>query len=225
MKKLMGWMLVMLSMAGYTQDWAQLSRYKAANEKLGPPAPGENRIIFMGNSITEGWLEHYPEFFADKPYINRGISGQTTPQMLARFRQDVIDLQPKAVVILAGTNDIAENSGPITLPQIAGNIFAMAEMARMYGIEVLLCSVLPAADYPWRPGLQPAGKIEQLNRMLKDYAEKHSLMWVDYYSAMNDGKGGLRSDLTYDGVHPNRKGYEVMSEILEQALQKLPKKD
>lgn len=225
MRNLIGLMFIMLSLAGYSQDWAQLSRYKAENERLGPPAPGEYRIVFMGNSITEGWLEHYPEFFAGKFFINRGISGQTTPQMLVRFRQDVVDLQPKAVIILAGTNDIAENTGPTTLLEIAGNIFSMAEMARIHGIEVLLCSVLPAADYPWRPGLNPAPKIAQLNSILKDYAEKNHLVWVDYYSAMNDGQGGLRSEYTYDGVHPNRKGYEVMSEILEQALQKLPKKD
>lgn len=225
MRNLIGLMFIMLSIVGYAQDWAQLSRYKAENEKLGPPALGENRIVFMGNSITEGWLEHYPEFFAGKPYFNRGISGQTTPQMLVRFRQDVVDLQPKAVIILAGTNDIAENTGPATLPEIAGNIFSMAELARVHGIDVLLCSVLPASDYPWRPGLQPAAKIAQLNRMLKDYAEKYDLIWVDYYNAMNDGQGGLRSEYTYDGVHPNRRGYELMSEILDQALQKFIKKD
>ncbi|MGC8865123.1 MAG: SGNH/GDSL hydrolase family protein [Bacteroidales bacterium] len=225
MRNLMGWMFIMLSIAGYSQDWAQLSRYKTENERLGKPAPGENRIVLMGNSITEGWLEQYPEFFSGKPYVDRGISGQTTPQMLIRFRQDVIELQPKAVVILAGTNDIAENTGPTTLPEIAGNIFSMVELARVNGVEVLLCSVLPAADYPWRPGLKPAPKIAQLNQMLKDYAERHNLIWVDYYSAMSDEKGGLRSEYTYDGVHPNRKGYEVMSEILERALKNLVKKE
>lgn len=175
----------------------------------------------MGNSITEAWSAMYPEFFADNPYINRGISGQTTPQMLVRFRQDVIQLKPYAVVILAGTNDIAGNTGPAELPEIAGNIFSMAELARSNGIKVLLCSVLPAADYPWRPGLKPAGKIAKLNAMLKDYAMQHNIIWVDFYTCMNNGSGGLKAEFTYDGVHPNLEGYKVMSKIVEESFQKL----
>lgn len=224
MKNLVGFVFIsMLIFPLYAQDWAQLSRYRAENEKLRAPGPAEKRIVFMGNSITEFWSEHYPEFFAGKSFINRGISGQTTSQMLVRFRQDVIDLNPFAVVILAGTNDIAGNTGPATLPEIAGNIFSMAELARAHGIEVLICSVLPAADYPWRPGLEPAGKIARLNEMLKDYALKNHFIWVDFYSVMNDGSGGLKPEYTYDGVHPNRRGYEVMGEIAEQSLQILLK--
>lgn len=203
------------------QDWAQLKRYADENTKLGTPMEKEKRIVFMGNSITEAWSAMYPEFFADKPYINRGISGQTTPQMLVRFRQDVIQLKPYAVVILAGTNDIAGNTGPAELPEIAGNIFSMAELARSNGIKVLLCSVLPAADYPWRPGLKPAGKIAKLNAMLKDYAMQHNIIWVDFYTCMNNGSGGLKAEFTYDGVHPNLEGYKVMSKIVEESFQKL----
>jgi lysophospholipase L1-like esterase len=226
MKKVFSFVLFSMLIASLcAQDWAQLSRYREENEKLGALVSHEKRIVFMGNSITEFWSEHYPEFFAGKPYINRGISGQTTPQMLVRFRQDVIDLKPFAVVILAGTNDIAGNTGPATLPEIAGNIFSMAELARTHGIEVLICSVLPAADYPWRPGLEPAGKISKLNEMLKDYALKNQFNWVDFYSVMNDGSGGLKPEYTYDGVHPNRKGYKVMSDIVEKSLQKLLKND
>lgn len=204
-----------------SQDWAQLKRYADENTKLGLPMEKEIRIVFMGNSITEAWSLLYPEFFADKLYINRGISGQTTPQMLVRFRQDVIQLKPYAVVILAGTNDIAENTGPADLPEIAGNIFSMAELAQSNGIKVLLCSVLPAADYPWRPGLTPASKIAKLNTMLRDYTIQHNIIWVDYYTMMNDGYGGLKPEYTYDGVHPNREGYMVMSRIVEESLQKL----
>ncbi len=226
MKKVFSFALFSMMIASlWAQDWAMLSRYREENEKLVAQATHQTRVVFMGNSITEFWSKHYPEFFAGKPYINKGISGQTTPQMLVRFRQDVIDLNPFAVVILAGTNDIAENTGPSTLPEIAGNIFSMAELARAHGIEVLICSVLPTADYPWRPGLKPADKIFRLNEMLKDYAMKNQITWVDFYAVMNDGSGGLQPQYTYDGVHPNRKGYEVMSDIVEKSLQKLLKND
>lgn len=150
--------------------------------------------------------------------MNRGISGQTTPQMLLRFRQDVIDLKPAAVVILAGTNDIAGNTGPMTLEQTAGNIFSMAELAKSNGIKVVLCAVVPAFDYPWRPGLEPAEKIARLNALLKNYAEQNGCTFVDYHSAMKDDRNGLRPDLGDDGVHPNLKGYQIMGPLVERGI-------
>lgn len=172
----------------------------------------------MGNSITEGWFKADPDFFKGKPYVGRGISGQTTPQMLVRFRQDVIDLKPFAVVILAGTNDIAGNTGPATLEEIFGNIVSMAELASANKIKVILSSILPVFDYPWKPGLQPAEKIVALNKMLKDYAAKTGHIYLDYFSAMADERNGLKKELGYDGVHPNLAGYKVMEPLVEKAI-------
>ncbi len=202
------------------QDWADLNRFKKENELLEKPSPNEQRVVFMGNSITIGWKNKVPEYFQNKPYINRGISGQTTPQMLLRFRQDVLDLQPAVVVILAGTNDIAENTGPITLKMIAGNIFSMAELAEAHGIRVVLSSVLPVYDYPWKKGLNPAPKIIALNTMIKQYATQHNHIYLDYFSAMVDEKDGLKAEYSNDGVHPTSAGYAVMAPLLEEALQK-----
>lgn len=202
------------------QDWANLKQFQNDNAALGAPAKGEKRVVFMGNSITIGWLNNCPELFKDRPYINRGISGQTTPQMLLRFRQDVIDLQPKAVVILAGTNDIAGNTGPSTLEMIEDNLASMAQLAKANGIKVILCSVLPAFDYPWRPGMEPNVKIPELNKWIKAYAEKNKFIYVDYFSAMADDRNGLPSDLSKDGVHPNKKGYEIMQPMVEKAIAK-----
>ena len=202
----------------YSQDWANLERFKAENTKLQMPAPGENRVVFMGNSITEGWGNLSPEFFKGKPYVNRGISGQTTPQMLIRFRPDVINLKPAVVVILAGTNDIAGNTEPSSLEMIAGNIFSMAELAKANGIKVVISSVIPAFDYPWKPGLEPAEKIVALNEMLKTYALKNRIVYLDYFSAMADNRHGLKAELTYDGVHPNEAGYKVMGPLAEKAI-------
>lgn len=202
------------------QDWPNLARFKAENEKLGEPAKKEKRVVFMGNSITEGWSQHHPEFFKDKPYVNRGISGQTTPQMLIRFRPDVVGLQPKVVVILAGINDIAGNTGPSTLKMIADNIKSMAELAMANKIKVVLCSVLPANDFPWNPGTEPANKVIELNRMIETYAEENKIIYVDYFSAMVDDQKGLINELTYDGVHPNAKGYKVMEPLVEAAIKK-----
>lgn len=201
-------------------DWAWLTRFQAANAMLGLPKAGENRIVFMGNSITEGWAHADPGFFANKPYINRGIGGQTTPQMLVRFRQDVIQLKPKVVVILAGTNDIAGNTGPSTLEQIMDNIASMAELAQAHQIAVVLSSILPVYDYPWRPGLEPAEKIVRLNAMIKAYAKEHGCIYLDYFSAMADERNGLRTGLGDDGVHPNLAGYKIMAPLAEQAIQK-----
>jgi lysophospholipase L1-like esterase len=200
------------------QDWAELEHFRAANSELSEAKLNENRVVFMGNSITIGWSAHQPEFFEGKPYINRGISGQTTPQMLVRFRQDVLDLKPKVVVILAGTNDIAGNTGPSTLQMIADNLMSMAELAEANGIKVVLCSVLPAYDYPWRTGLMPNEKIPALNTMIKDYASTKGFIYLDYFSAMTDGKNGLKEDLGSDGVHPNKKGYELMAPLVEKAI-------
>ncbi len=202
------------------QDWADLHRFKAENSGLGLPRPGEQRVVFMGNSITEGWSDHMPEFFEGKPFINRGISGQTTPQMLLRFRQDVIGLKPAVVVILAGTNDIAGNTGPATSLEIFGNICSMAELAKMHGIQVVLSSILPTFDYPWKPGLEPAHKIIEINQMLKEYALQNGHIYLDYHSAMADGRNGLKGELTYDGVHPNRTGYLLMAQLALPAIGK-----
>lgn len=206
------------------QDWPNLQKYKNDNQTLGMPAAGEKRIVFMGNSITEGWFKADPDFFKGKPYIGRGIGGQTTPQMLVRFRQDVIDLKPFAVVILAGTNDIAGNTGPATLEEIFGNIASMAELAASNHIKVILSSILPVFDYPWKPGLQPAEKIVKLNKMLKDYADRTGHIYLDYFSAMADEQNGLKKELGYDGVHPNMAGYKVMEPLVEKAIAQAIKK-
>ena len=200
-------------------DWANLARYRDANAKLPSPAPGENRVVFMGNSITDSWAPLFDSLFPGKPYIGRGISGQTTPQMLVRFRQDVIALQPKVVVILAGTNDIAGNTGPSTLEMIEDNLASMAEIAQANGIRVVLASVLPVYDYPWRPGLSPAQKIIDLNRWIKGYAESHHAVYLDFHSAMADSRQGLPPELSGDGVHPNIDGYRIMAPLAERAIE------
>jgi lysophospholipase L1-like esterase len=174
----------------------------------------------MGNSITEGWSNLHPDFFSGKPYINRGISGQTTPQMLIRFRPDVINLKPAVVVILAGINDIAGNTGPSTLEMIEDNLASMAELAKARGIPVVLSSVLPAFDFPWRPGMQPAEKVVQLNGWIKKYAESNGCIYLDYFTPMSDERHGLKTELTFDGVHPNVAGYKVMEPLVESAIQK-----
>jgi lysophospholipase L1-like esterase len=163
-------------------------------------------------------------FFPGKPYVNRGISGQTSPQMLVRFRQDVISLHPKVVVILAGTNDIAENTGKMTLRESAGNIASMSELARANGIRVVLCSVLPASDFWWHKGLAPASKIRELNALIKEYAAKNGFVYVDYYSAMVNAEGGLKSEFSPDGVHPNAAGYGVMAPLAEAGISDALKK-
>jgi lysophospholipase L1-like esterase len=231
MHKLMLAVLSALSLSAFSQDdamktdWANLKRYAADNKQLSPVTSNEKRVVFMGNSITEGWLKADSAFFSGKTYINRGISGQTTPQMLVRFRQDVIDLEPAVVVILAGTNDIAENTGPTTLETIFGNIVSMAELARANNIRVVLSSVLPANKYNWRPQIQPAEKIVALNTMIKAYCSKQKLTFVDYYSAMVDEQKGLDKKYSNDGVHPTLEGYKVMEPLVEKAIAKALKKN
>ncbi len=225
-KKVILFSVVGITATSQAQDWPQLGHFAEANAQLPLPQPGEERVVFMGNSITIGWLNTAPEFFEGKPYINRGISGQTTPQMLLRFRQDVIALQPKVVVILAGTNDIAGNTGPATQEMILDNLKSMAELARANEIGVVLSSVLPAHDYPWRPGLEPHKKIPALNRAIEKYAKDNDIVYLDYYSAMANSQNGLDPELAADGVHPTKKGYELMAPLAEtaihQAMEKRP---
>lgn len=202
-------------------DWAYLNKYKDENELISSAYLGEKRIVFFGDSIIAGWKTIYPDFFVDKPYINRGINGQTTSQMLIRFRPDVIELKPKIVIILAGTNDIAGNTGPTTPEMILGNLISMCELAKVNNIKVILCSILPAYDFPWRRGMEPADKIEVLNTMILNYAKANDIAYVDYYSAMVDDRKGLKSVYSEDGVHPIKKGYKIMGSILEKCISNL----
>jgi lysophospholipase L1-like esterase len=202
-------------------DWPWLGRYKQADLALGRPAPGEERVVFMGASITERWKLGGPNgYFPGKPYINRGISGQTSPQMLLRFRQDVIDLKPKAVVILVGTNDIAGNTGPMTLEQSEENVESMSDLATANRIRVVLCSMLPSSNIPWKPGAEPAPRIAALNQWLNAYAAQKGYVYVDYYSAMKDEHGGLPAALSKDGVHPTAAGYAIMTPLVEAGIEK-----
>jgi len=209
-----------------SQDWnefANTSRYDKANLELKLHTKANNRVVFMGNSITEGWIQMRPEFFNNRDYINRGIGGQTTPQMLLRFREDVINLNPSVVIILAGTNDIAGNSGYISLESIIDNIKSMSEIANANGIKVIISSILPAIDYPWKPGLDPAPKIIIINKALKAFSEENNFIYLDYYAAMVDDKGGLKVPeytTANDLVHPNKKGYLVMEKLAEIAIKK-----
>jgi lysophospholipase L1-like esterase len=203
-------------------DFGELQRYREANSRLGPARPDETRVVFFGDSITDAW--HLKEYFPGKPYINRGISGQTTPQMLIRFRQDVIDLQPKVVIILAGTNDVAGNTGPMSLEQIEANYASLAELARAHNIRVVFCSVLPLHNYTLESQytfpLRSPQKILQLNQWLKNYCPVNGLVYVDYFTAMVDDKGLLRKDLAEDGLHPNPAGYRLMAPLAAVGIQK-----
>ena len=201
------------------QDWPNLARYRDANATVAAPAPGEQRVVFMGDSITDGWGRKYGKFFPGQPYVNRGISGQTTPQMLIRFRPDVIALKPKAVVILAGTNDISGNTGPTTLAAIEDNLMSMVELAKANGIRVVLASLLPVCDYIQPQTVRrPPEKINALNAWMRDYAGKNGLVYLDYYSAMLDDTQVFKRELTYDGLHPNDAGYDVMQPLAEKAV-------
>lgn len=214
----MGGLLMATSVSAQTEkgDWAQFGRYADANKRVTTPA----KVVFMGNSITDGWWPKDSTFFIDNNFLDRGISGQTTSEMLVRFRQDVINLKPKAVVILAGINDIAHNNGVISLENVFGNIVSMAELARYNKITPIICSVLPAYDFPWRPGMNPAPKVIELNKMLKAYADKEGLTYVDYHSAMKDERDGLPKNLAGDEVHPTLEGYKIMEKIVLEAIHK-----
>lgn len=210
--------MIAIGFSTEAQDWANLERFREDNAKLAAPRTCDDRVVFMGNSITQGWIDMIPEFFAGRHYINRGIGGQTTPQMLIRFRQDVIHLRPKVVVILAGINDIAGNTGPSSLEMIEDNLHSMTELAQANGIEVVLCSVLPALDFPWRPGMDPAGKVVELNKRIEAYASIKGAVYCDYFTAMVDERNGLPAELSDDGVHPNEAGYAIMAPLVEKAI-------
>ena len=206
-------------------DWPNLARYRDKNAEVKPPAKDEARVVFYGDSITDGWK--LAEYFPNKPYINRGISGQTTPQMLIRMRPDVIAHKPKVVVLLAGTNDIAGNTGPMTVEAIEDNYASIAELAKANGIRMVFASVLPVHDYnPQRPMTKgrPPEKILQLNAWLKDYCAKNKLVYLDYFSKMVDEKGFLKAELANDGLHPNAEGYKIMAPLAEAAIAQALKK-
>ena len=203
-------------------DWANLAHYEDDNLKVGLPKKDERRVVFMGDSITEEWSNLYPEYFTEKGYINRGIGGQTTPQMLIRFKPDVVDLKPEIVVILAGTNDIAGNTGPSNAKMITDNIFSMAEIAKAYQMKVVLSSILPVYEYDWAREIKdPPSTIQAVNDALKQYASDQGLIYLDYFSSMVDERQGLNSDYTSDGVHPNESGYILMSSLAEEVLSEL----
>ena len=202
-------------------DWANLCYYWEENAQLGQISDGKERIVFMGDSITEEWGRFSPDFFQPTHYINRGIGGQTTPQMLLRFKQDVINLNPTIVFILAGTNDIAGNTGPSNLDMITNNIFSMAELSINYNIKVVLSSILPVDKYPWADHINEVPEtISKINQQLKSFSQKHSTIYIDYYCFMVGENRGLKKEYTTDGVHLNKKGYEVMSDLVQEVLKK-----
>lgn len=199
------------------QDWPDLKKYEAANRKI-LESGITPRVVFMGNSITEVWADQYPEFFSDNNFAGRGISGQTTPQMLLRFTRDVLNLKPEAVVILGGTNDIAGNTGFASTEMITDNIRAMAQLATVNNIKVILCSVLPVYDYRWRPGLKPVKKIAAVNSWMKEYAKANNHTYINYFDAMVDEKGGMKKEYSEDGVHPNDAGYQIMEPLVLEGI-------
>lgn len=200
-------------------DWANFSKYEEANKTAARGA-----VVFMGNSITEGWVNSHPDFFKKNNYIGRGISGQISSQMLVRFRSDVIDLKPKAVVILAGTNDIAQNNGYISLENTLANIISMCELAKSNNIPPILCSLLPAYEFGWRKELKPAGEVVALNKMIKQYADNNKITYVDYHSAMKDERNGLPEKYAQDGIHPTSTGYDIMESLVKPTIDKSAKK-
>jgi lysophospholipase L1-like esterase len=209
-----------LQMQAQLQDWPGLARYRSENEALPPGRSDEQRVVFFGDSITDGWGRSVAPgtFFPGKPYVNRGISGQTTPQMLVRFQQDVVHLHPAAVVILAGTNDIAENTGPSTVQMTEDNFTSMAEIAKQNGIKVVFASITPAYAYPWKPEIHPVERIRTLNQWLQDFCSSNGHVYLDYYSSMADANGAMLPGLASDGVHPTAKGYAVMAPLAERAV-------
>ena len=207
-----------MSMQHTLADWPQLARYRGDNAKLGVPAAGEQRVVFYGDSITDAWGRSHGRFFPGMPWVNRGIGGQTTPQMLVRFYQDVIALRPQAVVILAGINDIAGNTGAETLSDIENNFRAMVVLAQHAHVRVVLSSVLPASHFPWRPGVDPSGEVVALNQWLKGYAAEQGATYLDYYPALLGSNGGMKPEDTLDGIHPNDAGYAVMEPLAHAAV-------
>jgi len=221
MKSLYCIALVLSVFVSRAQDWPNLKRYAAANEKLLTEPVPKGRVVFMGNSITDGWIRSSPDFFENNHFVDRGISGQTSPQMLLRFRADVIALHPEAVVIECGTNDIAGNTGPSTLAMVEDNIMSMAELAKANKIKVIIGSVLPANKFGWKPELQPADSIIALNVWLKDYAGRNHFGYIDYYAALVDDQKGMKKEYSSDGVHPNKEGYAVMENLALPVIKKV----
>jgi lysophospholipase L1-like esterase len=219
MKNILLLFVLLLATAAYAQDWPNLKKYEESNRKI-ISASQYPKVVLMGNSITEGWWQQRPEFFAKHNFAGRGIGGQTTPQMLLRFTPDVIDLKPEAVVILAGTNDIAGNTGPSSVKMITDNLAAMAQLAEANGIKVVLSSILPVKEYPWSKNVDAVGMIAQVNSWMKAYADKHGFIYLDYFSAMEDEEKGLQKKYSGDGVHPNWEGYAVMEPMLLKAVDK-----
>jgi lysophospholipase L1-like esterase len=209
------------------QDWPDLARYRKADAELPPAAAGVSRVVFMGDSITDIWgrMKGTGEFFPGKPYVNRGISGQTTPQMLIRFQQDVVDLHPAVVLILAGTNDIAGNTGPTTNNMIENNYRSMAEIAEANHIKVIFASITPAAAYPWRPGIDPVERIHEVNEWLRQYCKQNGFVYLDYYDALALPNGAMKPGISFDGVHPNAKGFAIMAPLAEKAIRKALKNE
>ena len=205
-------------------DWTNFKKYAVQNSTIPEPAADEKRVVFLGNSIFEGWLNIRPEFFAGKPYYDRGISGQTTPQMLLRFYDDVVALKPRVLVLKAGINDIAQNTGPYDPHHTFNNIKAIVLLAKANNIKVVLCSVLPANEFRWRPGLDPADKVLALNENLKAFAKSSGVLYLDLYSSVVDDKKGMKKEYSGDGVHPNVDGYKVMEPLVEKAIATVMKK-
>lgn len=218
MKKLLFLLTLLFTTAAYAQDWPNLNKYKASNEEI-IASSKYPKAVFMGNSITEGWWQQRPEFFAKHDFVGRGIGGQTTPQMLVRFTPDVIDLKPKVVIILAGTNDIAGNTGPSSVKMITDNLAAMAQLAKANGIKVVLSSILPVKEYPWSKDADAVGMIAQVNAWMKQYAAEQGFVYLDYFSPMADEEQGLKKVYSGDGVHPNLEGYAVMEPLVLQAVE------
>lgn len=203
------------------QDWANLSKYNDENKILLESKKQDKRIVFLGNSITESWKKLRPNFFKENNFVNRGIDGQTTPQMLLRFRQDIVNINTDIVIILAGTNDIAGNTGTSTLDMIQNNIASMCDIAKQNDIEIVLCSILPVHHYPWASEIKPIDKIKLLNDWVKNYSNKNNICFVDYYSSMVNDNGGMKSNLSEDRVHPNKEGYFIMEKIILEKLDEL----
>lgn len=210
-------LFVALSLSAQSKDWAQFYRYESKNDSL----TTRPDVVFMGNSITDCWADTVPAFFADNNFVGRGISGQVSSQMLVRFQEDVINLHPKVVVICCGTNDIAQNNGPITLEHILHNIKSMCQLARANKIKPVVCSTLPAKGFKWRPDMKPANDIIRLNEMIKAYAQENKIPYVDYHSALKDEENGLPRKYSKDGVHPNAQGYAVMESVIMPVLKKV----
>jgi len=199
-------------------DWAQLGQYREDNLQVRALPAAERRVSFMGDSITRAWRVFRPEFFTSSGFIDRGISGQTTPQMLVRFRQDVISLEPEAVHIMAGTNDVAENTGPYDPPSTKNNLMSMVELARIHRLRIVLATIPPAAAFPWRTVAEPVAKLRALNEWIREYARINRFVLADYAPLLDDGAGGMKAGLAYDGVHPTSAGYLVMEQVTARAI-------